>query len=192
MNYSSSSMYYNSSSSSSNYQSDFQNPQFDQFPSSASNASAPPDPSFYHSSDYFNNTYYPNDHHHHNVTWYDQTPVQAVRFDDYGRPITSVLEVPKNDQTVYNNGGGTKKDQSPSALLRFDDYGRPITYGNQTRNDHMDAATPNEDVTNGVRVILLSEGGGGDTTDVLCQVITLLCCIQICKQQVILHSKRCC
>ncbi|KAK1439215.1 hypothetical protein QVD17_05031 [Tagetes erecta] len=205
---SSSSSYYNF------YQSEFQNPipnpQFHHFPS-ATNASAPPDPSLYYSSDYVS-TYYPNDHqnatvHNHDSSyqsydpnsmpsWYNhqnQNQNQtAVRFDDYGRPISSVsaggnndTEVVKNadfDQAVYAYRGDNNVRKDQSSVLQFDDYGRPITYGTENGNEQTSLmssldriiTSKVEDVRNGVqkfRVILLSEGGGsqGDM-DVLCQI----------------------
>lgn len=200
------------------YQSDFQNPTpnppFDHFPS-ATNASAPPDPSIYYSPDY----YYPNDHHnpsvhnyvhstnptydpmlyHHLNQNHNQNQNQnqnqtAVRFDDYGRPMTEPIrsiEVLRNDnidESVYAYSGGIngRNDQASRApALRFDDYGRPITFGTEQGGsigsldgDKVVKATPkvevNEESSRGVqkfRVMLLSEGGGvqGDM-DVLCQI----------------------
>lgn len=202
-----------SSSSSSYYHFDFQNPipnpQFDNFPF----ASAPPDPSIYYSHDY-SNDYNPNhphlngtlhDHHHDPNSipyWYHhQNQNQSeIRFDDYGRPITSSVtaaaagggnyhQLLKNDDFdqpgvyAYRGSNNFGKDHSP--VLQFDDYGRPIAYGTENNGNQQRASVDghapskavskvDEDVKNGVqkfRVVILSEGGGSQgDMDVLCQV----------------------
>ncbi|KAM0057604.1 putative chromatin regulator PHD family [Helianthus debilis subsp. tardiflorus] len=192
------------------HQSDFQNPiipnpQFDHF-TSAITASAPPDPSMYYSPDYSSN-YFPNDLHNptphtsassnpsydpNSISYWNQNQNQMeVRFDDYGRPISSCSSAGtggNNDSVVdhyqggygygYSGGHNVGNDRSP--VVRFDDYGRPISYGDESGKERrgsvdgdkvLKAAEAKEEWS-GVqkfRVVLLSEGGGGDT-DVLCQI----------------------
>ncbi|GJT66733.1 FREE1-like protein [Tanacetum coccineum] len=110
--------------------------------------------------------------------------VAAVRFDDYGRPIGN--DDPSNsvDQGVYqyrggsgNGNAGNGESVSAPAVVRFDDYGRPI--GNEERGGGESVKAKarvevSEDMGSGVqkfRVVLLSEGGGGQgDMDVLCQI----------------------
>ncbi|KAJ0462563.1 putative chromatin regulator PHD family [Helianthus annuus] len=197
---SSSSSYYNY------HQSDFQNPnpQFDHF-TSAITASAPPDPSMYYSPDYSSN-YFPTDPHNptphtsglsnpsydpNSISYWNQNQNQnqmEVRFDDYGRPISSSAATAGNNDSVdhhqggygygYSGGHNVGNDRSP--VVRFDDYGRPISYGDESRKERRGSADGDKvlkaaeakEEWSGVqkfRVVLLSEGGGGDT-DVLCQI----------------------
>ncbi|KAL8200375.1 hypothetical protein R6Q57_011714 [Mikania cordata] len=116
----------------------------------------------------------------------------AVRFDDYGRPISSADGGNNGnfDQGVYVYSGGNSVGKDRAPVVQFDDYGRPITHGPDRENSHRDLMASldgdktskaalmveaKEDVRNyGIqkfRVILLSEGGGshGDM-DVLCQI----------------------
>ncbi|KAI3813634.1 hypothetical protein L1987_18363 [Smallanthus sonchifolius] len=124
----------------------------------------------------------------------ESSSVLSVRFDDYGRPISS--DVQKNDSFdqsfyAYSGGNSVRNDRSSRvSVLQFDDYGRPIAYGSDGGNEQMGGSMDSldgdkvlkaaskveakEDVRSGVqkfRVILLSEGVGlqGDM-DVLCQI----------------------
>ncbi|KAJ9564550.1 hypothetical protein OSB04_000516, partial [Centaurea solstitialis] len=153
------------SSSSSYYdyhQSDIQNPiippnnpEFHHFPTSASNASAPPDPSIFYTADY-SNAYYPNDHHNRPPVHFDSSnpsyDPNSVPNWYYNHPYDQNQNQNQNQRAVefgiggatvdesvygYTGGHGGRQVESSKPTVRFDDYGRPIGFADGGKDEQM-------------------------------------------------------